>query len=64
MTIDITIITAAIVGIVSYIYNKGLEEMINNTKQWQREVDAFNLREQRKEDEEDRKHKDNDNERK
>jgi hypothetical protein len=62
MTIDITIITAAIVGIVSYIYNKGLEEMINNTKQWQREVDAFNLREQRKEDEEDRKHKDKDNE--
>jgi hypothetical protein len=64
MTIDITIITAAIVGIVSYIYNKGLEEMINNTKQWQREVDAFNQREQRKEDEEDRNYKDNDNERK
>jgi hypothetical protein len=64
MTIDITIITAAIVGIVSYIYNKGLEEMINNTKQWQREVDAFNKREQRKEDEEDRNYKDNDNERK
>jgi hypothetical protein len=64
MTIDITIITAAIVGIVSYIYNKGLEEMINNTKQWQREVDAFNLREQRKEDEEDRNYKDSDNERK
>jgi hypothetical protein len=62
--IDITITTAAIVGIVSYIYNKGLEEMINNTKQWQREVDAFNLREQRKEDEEDRNYKDNDNERK
>ena len=62
MTIDITIITAAIVGIVSYIYNKGLEEMINNTKQWQREVDAFNLREQRKEDEEDRSYKDKDNE--
>jgi hypothetical protein len=58
MTIDITIITAAIVGIVSYIYNKGLEEMINNTKQWQREVDAFNQREQRKEDEEDRNYKD------
>jgi hypothetical protein len=38
--------------------------MINNTKQWQREVDAFNLREQRKEDEEDRNYKDNDNERK
>ena len=64
MTIDITILTAAIVGIVSYIYNKGLEEMINNTKQWQREVDAFNLREQRKEDEEDRNYKDSDNERK
>ena len=64
MTIDIPIITAAIVGIVSYIYNKGLEEMTNNTKQWQREVDAFNLREQRKEDEEDRNYKDNDNERK
>jgi hypothetical protein len=64
MTIDITIITAAIVGIVSYIYNKGLEEMINNTKQWQREVDAFNQREQRKEDEEDRNYKDKDNERK
>lgn len=64
MTIDITIITAAIVGIVSYIYNKGLEEMINNTKQWQREVDAFNLREQRKEDEEDRNYKDSDNEHK
>jgi hypothetical protein len=64
MTIDITIITAAIVGIVSYIYNKGLEEMINNTKQWQREVDAFNQREQRKEDEEDRNYKDSDNERK
>jgi hypothetical protein len=64
MTIDITIITAAIVGIVSYIYNKGLEEMINNTKQWQREVDAFNSREQRKEDEEDRNYKDKDNERK
>ena len=64
MTIDITIITAAIVGIVSYIYNKGLEEMINNTKQWQREVDAFNQREQRKEDEEDRNYKDNNNERK
>jgi hypothetical protein len=64
MTIDITIITAAIVGIVSYIYNKGLEEMINNTTQWQREVDAFNLREQRKEDEEDRNYKDKDNERK
>ena len=64
MTIDITIITAAIVGIVSYIYNKGLEEMINNTKQWQREVDAFNQREQRKEDEEDRNYKDIDNERK
>jgi hypothetical protein len=64
MTIDITIITAAIVGIVSYIYNKGLEEMINNTKQWQREVDAFNQREQHKEDEEDRNYKDNDNERK
>jgi hypothetical protein len=62
MTIDITIITAAIVGIVSYIYNKGLEEMINNTKQWQREVDAFNQREQRKEDEEDRNYKDKDNE--
>jgi hypothetical protein len=64
MTIDITILTAAIVGIVSYIYNKGLEEMINNTKQWQREVDAFNLREQRKEDEEDRNYKDSDNEHK
>jgi hypothetical protein len=64
MTIDITIITAAIVGIVSYIYNKGLEEMINNTTQWQREVDAFNLREQRKEDEEDRNYKDSDNEHK
>ena len=64
MTIDITIITAAIVGIVSYIYNKGLEEMINNTKQWQREVDAFNKREQHKEDEEDRNYKDIDNERK
>lgn len=62
MTIDITIITTAIVGIVSYIYNKGLEEMINNTKQWQREVDAFNQREQRKEDEEDRNYKDKDNE--
>jgi hypothetical protein len=62
--IDITITTAAIVGIVSYIYNKGLEEMINNTKQWQREVDAFNQREQRKEDEEDRNYKDKDNERK
>ena len=62
MTIDITILTAAIVGIVSYIYNKGLEEMINNTKQWQREVDAFNQREQRKEDEEDRNYKDKDNE--
>jgi hypothetical protein len=62
--IDITITTAAIVGIVSYIYNKGLEEMINNTKQWQREVDAFNQREQRKEDEEDRNYKDSDNERK
>ena len=64
MTIDITIITAAIVGIVSYIYNKGLEEMINNTTQWKREVDAFNQREQRKEDEEDRNYKDKDNERK
>ena len=64
MTIDITIITAAILGIVSYIYNKGLEEMINNTKQWQREVDAFNQREQHKEDEEDRNYKDSDNERK
>lgn len=64
MTIDITILTAAIVGIVSYIYNKGLEEMINNTKQWQREVDAFNSREQRKEDEEDRHYKDIDNEHK
>lgn len=62
--IDITIITVAIVGIISYIYNKGLEEMINNTKQWQREVDAFNLREQRKEDEEDRHYKDSNNERK
>lgn len=61
--IDITITTVAIVGIISYIYNKGLEEMINNTKQWQREVDAFNLREQRKEDEEDRHYKDQNNER-
>jgi hypothetical protein len=63
MTIDITIWTVAIIGIVSYIYNKGLEEMTNNTKQWQREVDAFNKREQHKEDEEDRNHKDQNNER-
>ena len=62
MTIDITIITAAIVGIVSYIYNKGLEEMTNNTKQWQRELYANIEREKRREDEEDRKHKDKDNE--
>jgi hypothetical protein len=62
MTIDITIITVAIIGIVSYIYNRGLEEMTNNTKQWQREVDAFNKREQHKEDEEDRNYKEQDNE--
>lgn len=37
--------------------------MTNNTKQWQREIDAFNKREQHKEDEEDRNHKDQNNER-
>ena len=62
MTIDIFIITVAIIGILSYVYNRGLEEMKKNTKQWQRELYANIEREKRREDEEDRKHKDKDNE--
>ena len=62
MTIDIILITVAIIGIVSYLYNRGLEEQIKQTELWQRELIALIEREQRREDEEDRKHKDKDNE--
>jgi len=62
MTIDIFIITVAIIGILSYVYNRGLEEMKKNTKQWQRELYANIEREKRREDEEDRNYKDKDNE--
>ena len=62
MTIDIFIITVAIIGIVSYVYNRGLEEQQKQTELWQRELYANIEREKRREDEEDRKHKDKDNE--
>ena len=62
MTIDIFLITVAIIGIVSYVYNRGLEEQQKQTELWQRELIALIEREQRREDEEDRKHKDKDNE--
>ena len=62
MTIDIFIITVAIIGIVSYVYNRGLEEQQKQTELWQRELIALIEREQRREDEEDRKYKDKDNE--
>ena len=62
MTIDITIWTLAIIGIVSYLYNRGLEEQQKQTELWQRELIALIEREQRREDEEDRKYKDKDNE--
>ena len=62
MTIDIIIITVAIIGIVSYLYNRGLEEQQKQTELWQRELIALIEREQRREDEEDRKYKDKDNE--
>lgn len=62
MTIDIFIIMVAIIGILSYVYNRGLEEMKKNTKQWQRELYANIEREKRREDEEDRNYKDKDNE--
>ena len=62
MTIDITIWTLAIIGIVSYLYNRGLEEQTKQTELWQRELYANIEREKRREDEEDRKHKDKDNE--
>jgi len=62
MTIDIFIITVAIIGVLSYVYNRGLEEMKKNTKQWQRELYANIEREKRREDEEDRNYKDKDNE--
>ena len=62
MTIDITIWTLAIIGIVSYLYNRGLEEQQKQTELWQRELIALIEREQRREDEEDRNYKDKDNE--
>jgi len=62
MTIDIFIITVAIIGIVSYVYNRGLEEQQKQTELWQRELIALIEREQRREDEEDRNYKDKDNE--
>ena len=62
MTIDITIWTLAIIGIVSYLYNRGLEEQAKQTELWQRELYANIEREKRREDEEDRKYKDKDNE--
>ena len=62
MTIDITIWTLAIIGIMSYLYNRGLEEQQKQTELWQRELIALIEREQRREDEEDRKYKDKDNE--
>jgi len=62
MTIDIFIITVAIIVVLSYVYNRGLEEMKKNTKQWQRELYANIEREKRREDEEDRNYKDKDNE--
>ena len=62
MTIDIFLITVAIIGVLSYVYNRGLEEMKKNTKQWQRELYANIEREKRREDEEDRNYKDKDNE--
>ena len=62
MTIDIFIITVAIIGILSYLYNRGLEEQQKQTELWQRELIALIEREQRREDEEDRKYKDKDNE--
>ena len=62
MTIDIILITTAIIGIVSYLYNRGLEEQRKQTELWQRELIALIEREQRREDEEDRKYKDKDNE--
>ena len=62
MTIDILLITVAIIGIVSYVYNRGLEEQRKQTELWQRELIALIEREQRREDEEDRNYKDKDNE--
>ena len=62
MTIDIFLITVAIIGILSYLYNRGLEEQTKQTELWQRELIALIEREQRREDEEDRKYKDKDNE--
>ena len=62
MTIDILLITVAIIGILSYLYNRGLEEQQKQTELWQRELIALIEREQRREDEEDRKYKDKDNE--
>ena len=64
MTIDIIIILAAIIGVLSYFYNRGLEEMYQNTEQWQRELNALIEREKHREDEEDRQYQDKDNENK
>ena len=60
--IDITILTTAIVGAISYFYNKGLEERERLTEQWLRELHASIEREKRREDEEDRRYKEKDNE--
>ena len=60
--IDITILTTAIVGAISYFYNKGLEERERLTEQWLRELHASIEREKRREDEEDRRYEEKDNE--
>ena len=62
--IDITILTAAIVGAISYFFNRGLEEREKLTEQWLRELHASIEREKRREDEEDRRYEEKDNENK
>lgn len=53
---------ALLAAVVSYCFNRGLEEQEKQTELWQRELNALIEREKRKEDEEDRRYKDKDNE--
>jgi len=53
----------SLIGILSYVYHRGLEEQRKQTEQWRRELNALIQREIRREDEEDRRYKDKNNER-
>ena len=52
----------SLIGILSYVYNRGLEEQQKQTEQWRRELNALIQREIRREDEEDRSYQEQDNE--